>query len=496
MSTASPVPSARSGWTAVIGLEIHAQLRTASKMFSRAPVSFGAPPNSQVNEVCAGLPGTLPTVNRRAVELGVLAGIALGCEVHTWSQFARKNYFYPDLPKGYQISQFEHPLCEHGRLSFDVDGRSVTCGITRLHLEEDSGKSQHGGEEGWSRIDLNRAGTALVEIVSEPDLRTAAEAAAYFKELRAILMALGVNDGNLAEGSMRCDANISVRRGEDAPLGTKVEIKNLNSFKFLREGIDHEIERQIALIEGGGEVRQETRTWSESRRETVLLRSKEGSADYRYFPEPDLPPLIVTQEEIERLRGSLPELPARKRERLQEEHGLSAYDADVLVSGDGLLELFDEAVKIHDNPKGLCNLLAGAVSAALNEGSLRSEAGQFVTGTGHAITPGALAELQALVDDGRLSTTMARDVWERMLSDGREPERIVSEDGLEQVSDTGALSALVQGVLEANPEKVAAYRAGKTGLMGFFVGQVMRSSGGKADPRAVNEILSRALQPD
>jgi aspartyl-tRNA(Asn)/glutamyl-tRNA(Gln) amidotransferase subunit B len=485
----------QNAYEAVIGLEVHAQLRTNSKIFSSAPVAFGAPANTLVNEVCAGYPGSLPVLNREAVTLAIRAGLALGCQVHHESEFARKNYFYPDLPKGYQISQYERPLCTHGRLQFEVGGQVMGCGVTRIHIEEDTGQSQHDGEAPVSLIDLNRAGTGLIEIVSEPELRTAEQASAYFKELRAILVAIGINDGMLANGAMRCDANVSVRlRGTEA-FGTKVEVKNLNSFKFLREAIQFEIERQVQEIESGGRIWQETRLWDDARKMTFMMRRKEGSADYRYFPEPDLPLLVVGQDWIESVRSSMPELPADTRARLQERHGLSAYDAGVLVANDGFVSFFDRAVAVLPNAKGIANWLTGGIAAGLNGGTLRYDmpADRFVAAAGHEITADAVAELQRLIDENAISTTIARGVWEKMLLAPRLPTRIVDEDGLRQVSDAGAIEAIIDAVIAGNPSEVERYRAGQQQLFGFLVGQAMKASKGKGDPKLVNARLRSRL---
>jgi aspartyl-tRNA(Asn)/glutamyl-tRNA(Gln) amidotransferase subunit B len=486
----------REGWEAVIGVEVHAQLRTQSKAFSSAGVAYGAPPNSLVNEVCSGQPGALPVLNRAAVEQAVRAGLALGSTVHPVSQFARKNYFYPDLPKGYQISQYDRPLCTGGELRFEVGDDVRVCRLERVHMEEDTGQSHHEGDERVSRIDLNRAGTPLIEIVSMPDLRTGEEAAAYFRELRAILVAIGVNDGNLAEGSMRCDANVSVRRVGDPKLGTKVEIKNINSFRYVRDAIEHEIDRQIAALEAGERLWQETRLWNEVARRTVLMRRKEGSSDYRYFPEPDLPLLVVDAAEIEALRASLPELPAQSRARLQEVLGLSAYDAGVVVANDGFLATLDSAVAAGANAKAVVNWLTGSVAAAVNAGALEWKAAgaRFETPAGVAIGAPELVALQALVDAKTVSIGLARaQVWEKLLETGDSPATIVEREGLKTTGDSDVIDAAIRDVMAANPGEVEKYRGGKVTLMGFFVGQVMRAMRGKADAAVVNERVKALL---
>ena len=481
-------------YEAVIGLEVHAQLGTNTKIFSRSAVTFGEPANSVVNEVCAGYPGALPVLQREAVTLALRAGVAFGCNIRRKSQFARKNYFYPDLPKGYQISQFDAPLCEGGELIFEVAGESKRCGITRIHMEEDTGQSSHASDAPYSLIDLNRAGTGLIEIVSEPELRTAEEASAYFKELRAILVAIGINDGVLANGSMRCDANVSVRPVGREAFGTKVEVKNLNSFKFLREAIGFEIERQIAEIEAGGTIYQETRLWDDAKKQTIMMRRKEGSADYRYFPEPDLPPLLISEAWLAEVAATLPELPAQTRARLQEVCGLSAYDAGVLVATDGFAAFFDGVAALGTAPKAVTNWLSGSILAAINARALSYRGGiGFVTAAGHRILPAAIAELQKLVDDNTISSTASRTVFEKMLTTDAAPAVIVESEGLRQVSDTGAIDGIVDEVLAANPSEVERYRAGQVQLFGFLVGLAMKASKGKGDPKLVNARLRAKL---
>lgn len=482
----------REGWEAVIGLEVHAQLLTRAKAFSTAPVAYGKPPNTLVNETCSGQPGSLPVLNAGAVEAAIRAGLALGCTIHRWSQFARKNYFYPDLPKGYQISQYEHPICTGGRVDFEVGGEQLSCELERLHMEEDTGQSHHHGDEPVSRIDLNRAGTALIEIVSRPHIRTGEEAAAYFRELRAVLVAIGVNDGNLQEGSMRCDANVSVRPAGQVEFGTKVEVKNLNSFRYVRDAIEHEIDRQIAEISAGGRIWQETRLWNEAERRTVMMRRKEGSSDYRYFPCPDLPPLVVTDEEIAAARATLAELPRESRARLIDALGLSAYDAGVVVANDGFLPTLDAAVAAGSSAKSAANWLTGPIAAAVNAGAVEYRDGAFRTATGW-VDGARLAGLQGLVDQKVISVGIGRTVLERMLATGDSAEVVVDREGMRQVSDTSAIDTVIDRVLAANPGEVEKYRGGKVTLMGFFVGQVMREMKGKGDAGAVNARVKAKL---
>jgi aspartyl-tRNA(Asn)/glutamyl-tRNA(Gln) amidotransferase subunit B len=485
-------------YEAVIGLEIHAQLLTHSKAFSSAEVRYGAAPNTLVNEVCSGQPGSLPVVNKAAVEMAIKAGLALNCAIQPRSIWARKNYFYPDLPKGYQISQYEHPICLGGWVEIEVGDEVKRVGLERIQMEEDTGKSLHEGDEPTSLIDLNRAGTPLVEIVSNPDMRTAEEAAAYFREIRAILVALGINDGNLQEGSMRCDGNVSVRKRGELKFGTKVEVKNLNSFRYLRDAIDYEIKRQIEALEAGEPLYQETRLWNEQRGQTVLMRRKEGSADYRYFPEPDLPPLDVTSAEVERIRSTMPELPSAARERLRVKHGLSRYDSNVVVASEGLLTTFDAALETGATAKGVVNWLTGSLAAAVNAGTLQwdENAKTFANVSTSAKVGGArIGGLQRLIDDGSISTAIGRQVWDEMVVTGEDATKIVDAKGLRTVSDTGALEAAIDEVMAALPDEVARYRGGKVQLMGVFVGAVMKKMGGKADPKSLNQLLREKLGP-
>jgi len=476
-------------YEAVIGLEIHAQLRTRSKMFCRCPTSFGASPNSSVCPVCLGFPGTLPVLNRTAVELGILAALALGCSVNETSIFARKNYFYPDLPKGYQISQYERPLASGGLLEFVTEDGLQHVGITRVHLEEDAGKSLHAGFHDSDRktyVDYNRAGTPLIEIVTEPDLREAAVAAACFSRLRTILVWLGVNDGNMEEGSLRCDANVSVRTRGASAFGTKAEVKNVNSFRFLQKALEYEIERQIDVVEGGSQVVQETRLWDASRGVTHSMRSKEEAHDYRYFPEPDLPPLVVSRDRVEALRQEMPELPGARQQRFVETYALPAYDAAQLTQSRVVADFFESTVKAGATPKLVSNWMMGEFARALN--ALGRDIGRS------PVSPVRLAGLLALVEKGEISGPIAKGVFEKMLESEQTADDIVRTQGLTQIDDDSKILPAIERVLEHNSDAVAQYRGGKTATLGFLVGQVMRTTGGKANPKRVNELLLEALK--
>jgi aspartyl-tRNA(Asn)/glutamyl-tRNA(Gln) amidotransferase subunit B len=473
----------------VIGLEIHAQLQTRTKIFCGCRTSFGAPPNSQVCPVCLGMPGALPVLNRAAVDYAIKAALALGCDIQPLSIFARKNYFYPDLPKGYQISQYERPLALGGGLDISVDGRVKHVGLTRIHMEEDAGKSLHEGFPDSDRrtyIDYNRSGVPLIEIVSEPDMRSAAEAAEFFARLRDILVWLGVNDGNMEEGSLRCDANVSVRPAGQERFGTKAEVKNLNSFRYLQKALEYEIERQIDLLEGGGRVIQETRLWDSAAGHTLSMRSKEEAHDYRYFPEPDLPPLVVDEVRIATVRGTMPELPEARRQRFVAAYGLPVYDAGVLTSSAGLADYFERVAAASANPKAASNWVMGELLRTMKERS--TAIGQV------PLTPAALAGLIALIDKGTISSSMAKEVFAKMYDSGRSADEVVSAEGLAQNSDESALLLIVRNVIAANTATVEQYRSGKTKGFGFLVGEVMKGSGGKANPKLANELLKRELQ--
>ena len=473
----------------VIGLEIHAQLQTRTKIFCGCSTAFGAPPNSHVCPVCLGMPGALPVLNRAAVDYAIKAALALGCDIQPLSIFARKNYFYPDLPKGYQISQYERPLALGGGLDIRVNGHGKRVGLTRIHMEEDAGKSLHEGFPDSDRrtyIDYNRSGVPLIEIVSEPDMRSAAEAAEFFERLRDILVWLGVNDGNMEEGSLRCDANVSVRPAGQERFGTKAEVKNLNSFRYLEKALEYEIDRQIDLLEGGGRVVQETRLWDSAAGQTLSMRSKEEAHDYRYFPEPDLPPLVVTEARVAAVRGTMPELPEARRQRFVAAYGLPAYDAGVLTSSSGLADYFEQVAAASGNAKAASNWVMGELLRTMKE---RATAIEQVP-----LTPAALAGLIALVDKGTISSSIAKEVFAKMYDTGRSAEAIVAAEGLAQNSDEGALLVIVRDVIAANTATVDEYRAGKTKGFGFLVGQIMKGSGGKANPKLANELLRRELQ--
>jgi aspartyl-tRNA(Asn)/glutamyl-tRNA(Gln) amidotransferase subunit B len=472
----------------VIGLEVHAHLLTASKMFCGCSAAFGGAPNTHVCPVCLGLPGALPVLNRAAVDSAVRAGLALGCAIHETSIFARKNYFYPDLPKGYQISQYERPLAAGGAIELSSGGRNLRVGITRVHLEEDAGKSLHEGFPDSDRktyVDYNRSGVPLIEIVTEPDLRSAADAAEFFARLRALLVWLGVNDGNMEEGSLRCDANVSVRPAGATVLGTKVEVKNLNSFRFLQKAIEYEIDRQIDLVGEGRRIVQETRLWDASAGRTVGMRSKEEAHDYRYFPEPDLPPLVVDAARVAAIRDQMPELPEARRQRFIEEYALSGYDAGQLIQSRALADYFDATVRAGAPPKLASNWVMGELARKRKETGAELEA--------LPLEADRLAGLIALIEQGTISGSMAKDVFEKMFASGRTAGEIVEADGLAQIDDEPAIRALVGRVLTNNVEAVSQYRAGKTAAFGFLVGQVMKAAAGRTNPRRVNELLKRAL---
>jgi aspartyl-tRNA(Asn)/glutamyl-tRNA(Gln) amidotransferase subunit B len=476
-------------WEMVVGLEVHAQLLTSTKIFCGCSTTFGAEPNTQVCPVCLGLPGALPVLNRRVVEHTLRVALATHCTVAPTSRFARKNYFYPDLPKGYQISQYELPILVGGHLDVEDDaGRPKRIGITRIHMEEDAGKLLHPETPGadYSLVDLNRACVPLIEIVSEPDIRSVKEASQYVRKLREILVYLGVCDGNMNEGSLRVDANISVRPRGSQPFGTRTEIKNLNSFRFLEQAMVHERQRQIDLLEEGGQVVQETRLFDSERGVTLSMRSKEEAHDYRYFPDPDLLPVVIDTAWLDAVQRDLPELPDEKRRRFQEQHGLPAYDADLLCQSRDLADYFEETVRLHDDPKAVSNWMMGHLLRELNREGAPPVAEA-------PVTPRHLAGMLDLVRGGTISSNIAKEVFEAMWSTGRTAEEVVEEKGLRQITDTSAIEAAVDEVLAANPKEVEAYRAGKTKLMGFFVGQVMRATKGKANPQAVNELVARKL---
>ena len=470
-------------WEIVLGLEVHAQVVSEAKLFSGAPTTFGADPNTQVSLVDAAMPGMLPVINERCVEQAVRTGLGLNARINLRSVFDRKNYFYADLPAGYQISQYKDPIVGEGAVEIDLpDGTTKNVGIERLHLEQDAGKSLHDQNPSQTYVDLNRSGVALMEIVSKPDMRTADEAAAYLTKLRSIVRYLGTCDGNMDEGSMRCDVNVSVRK-PGADLGTRCEIKNVNSIRYVKQAIEYEVRRQVEIIEGGGKIVQETRLFDPGRGETRSMRSKEDAHDYRYFPDPDLLPLVFTQEYVDKIRASLPELPDARKNRFIKDYGLTPYDAGVLVGEKDTAEFFEAVAKGRD-AKQATNWVTGDFFAMLNR-----------RGVGIAASPVSAASLGKLLDligDGTISGRIAKDLFLAMEETGKDPAVLVEERGLKQVTDTGAIEAAIKAVIEANPGQVTAYKAKPT-LMGWFVGQVMKSTGGKANPKIVNELLKKAL---
>jgi aspartyl-tRNA(Asn)/glutamyl-tRNA(Gln) amidotransferase subunit B len=476
------------GWEAVIGLEIHAQLQTQTKIFCGCSTAFGAPPNSHVCPVCIGLPGALPVLNRRAVDFAIRAALALGCEVQRESIFARKNYFYPDLPKGYQISQYERPLALGGGLEVSTGGSTKFVALTRIHMEEDAGKSLHEGfydSDRHTYLDFNRSGVPLIEIVSEPDMRSAEEAAQFFSRLRSILVWIGVNDGNMEEGSLRCDANVSVRPTGQAKFGTKAEVKNVNSFRYLQKAIEYEIERQIDVLDGGGRVVQETRLWDSTTGRTTSMRSKEEAHDYRYFPEPDLPPLIVDTARVEAVRGTMPELPDARRQRFVASYAIPDYDAGVLTQSAALADYFEAVAAASGHPKAASNWVMGELLRTMKERAL--DVAQV------PLTPPALAGLVTLAEKGTISSSVAKEVFAKMCESGRSAEEIVQAEGLAQTSDEGALLAIVRDVLAQNADAIAQVRAGRNNAFGFLVGQAMKASKGKGNPKVINELLRKEL---
>ncbi|AMN46732.1 aspartyl-tRNA(Asn)/glutamyl-tRNA(Gln) amidotransferase subunit B [Steroidobacter denitrificans] len=479
-------------WETVIGLEIHAQLATRSKIFSSAPTAYGAAPNTQANLVDLGYPGVLPVLNRSAVQMAVKFGLAVGADIAARSVFARKNYFYPDLPKGYQISQYEKPIVERGSLQIVLeDGERKTIGITRAHLEEDAGKSLHEDFHGLTGIDLNRAGTPLLEIVSEPDMRSAREAVAYMKKIHTLVRYLEICDGNMQEGSFRCDANVSVRPLGQSKFGTRCEIKNLNSFRYIEKAINHEVARQIEIIEGGGTIRQETRLYDPDKDETRALRSKEEANDYRYFPDPDLLPVVLDPSFIEQVRISLPELPDQKAARYLEQFGLSAYDAGILTASREMGDYYEAVLAALGAEHGggheklAANWIMGELSAALNKDGLEIARSR--------VDARRLAGLLERIVDGTISGKIAKEVFEAMWADGLDADAVIEAKGLRQITDTAAIETVIESVMAANPKQLAEYRSGKDKLFGFFVGQVMKATGGKANPAQLNELLKKKL---
>jgi len=486
-------------WETIIGLEIHAQLSTESKIFCGCATRFGDEPNANTCPTCLGLPGALPVLNRRAVELGARAALALGLHINHQSIFARKNYFYPDLPKGYQISQYDQPFSANGELEImtaerdeaghPVEWRPKKIRITRLHLEEDAGKNVHEGlpnVDRYSYIDLNRAGVPLAEIVTEPDFRSSWEAYDYVNHVRRALQWVGASEADMEKGNLRCEANVSVRRVGDDKFGTKVELKNLNSVRFMQRAIEFEVARHIQVLESGGHIAQETRLWDDRALETRVMRSKEEAHDYRYFPEPDLQPLIVSAEFVEEVRSAMPELPEQRRKRFSEQYGLSYADASQLVSDRALADYYEEAAEASGNPRATANWIRSEL--------LRELEAKGVTAADSPIPAKELAALVKLIDEGKISGKQGKDVLVEMFKSGKSAQAIIEEQGLVQVSDTGEIDALIDGVMAANPDALASYRAGKDALFGFFVGQVIKASKGKANPKVVNERLRAKLK--
>jgi aspartyl-tRNA(Asn)/glutamyl-tRNA(Gln) amidotransferase subunit B len=487
-SVMAATPEMIARYEPVIGLEVHVQLATATKIFCGCPTGFGAPPNTNVCPVCLGLPGALPVLSREAVELAIKGALALNCQVRAHSRFARKNYFYPDLPKGYQISQYDEPVAEHGFVDIVVDGVSRRIGVTRVHMEDDAGKSVHDGfkdSDQASYVDLNRSGTPLIEIVSEPDMRSADEAHAYLTELKQMMQFIEVSTCDMEKGHLRCDANVSVRLKGAKAFGTRAEVKNLNSFRFLKQAIDFEVARQVALIEGGGKVVQETRLYNPDRDETFSMRSKEDAHDYRYFPEPDLVPLRIGEKWLSDVRVSMPELPAKKKARFTAEFGLSEYDAEVLTATRAISEYFETVAAVSGNPKMAVNWVMGDLMAMLNAEDL--EIGES------PVSAGNLGLLVKLIGSGELSGKLAKEVFPKMFSTGEAAAVIIEREGLKQISDTGALEKIIADVIAANAKQVEQYRSGKTTVINYLVGQAMKATRGQANVAAVTELLKQKL---
>jgi len=470
---------------AVIGLEVHAQLLTDTKIFCGCSAKFGAAPNSHTCQICLGMPGVLPVLNKKVVEFAMKMALATDCEINKSCSFARKNYFYPDLPKGYQISQYAYPLAEQGYVILDVDGKQKKIGITRIHMEEDAGKLIHDEHNPVSYVDLNRTGVPLIEIVSEPDMRSSEEAADYLKRLHEILVYLEICDGNMEEGSFRCDANVSIRPKEQKEFGTRTELKNMNSFRNVQRALEYEIKRQQYIVENGGTVVQETRLWDDAQGSTTSMRSKEEAHDYRYFPDPDLVPILVDRAWVEKIRKQIPELPLVKRERFVKDYQIPAYDAGVLTADKALADYYEEVVRLCGKPKAASNWVMGDVLRFLNEEKREIKS--------CPITPVALAEMISLIDEGTISGKMAKDIVEEMYKTGKQPKKIIEEKGLVQITDEGELIKTITSIMEANPQQLTDYRGGKEKLFGFFVGQVMKATQGKANPQLVNELLKKIL---
>lgn len=480
-----------SDYEVVIGLEVHTELKTESKIFCSSCTEFGGDPNTHVCPVCMGLPGSLPVVNKKVVDFAIKAGLALNCHIAEFSKFDRKNYFYPDSPKNYQISQYDLPICDHGHLEINVKGEHKTIGITRIHMEDDAGKLIHSGEtiasSNYSNVDYNRTGVPLLEIVSEPDLRSAEEAVVYMEKLKAILEYTEVSDCKMEEGSLRCDANVSIRPWGQKEFGTRTELKNLNSFRALQRAVEYEIKRQAEVIEDGGQIIQETRTWDDNKGVTISMRSKEEAHDYRYFPDPDLVPLVIEREWVERIRQTLPELPDARKERYIKAYALPEYDAEVITGSKALSDYFDQAMEHTKNAKGLSNWMMGELLKHLKDTG--KELNEEFT-----IKPKSLAELVELVDKGTISGKQAKQVFQFMAESGKTPAVIVEEKGMKQISDEGAIAGIIDQVIANNPQSVEDYKSGKKQAIGFLVGQVMKATRGQANPEMVNKMLAEKLQ--
>tara|TARA_B100001121_G_scaffold63368_3_gene55604 strand:- start:294 stop:1724 length:1431 start_codon:yes stop_codon:yes gene_type:complete len=473
-------------WETVIGLETHVQLSTKTKLFSRASTAFGASPNTNVNLIDCGLPGVLPSVNKEAFYKAIRFGLAIGAHINQTSIFDRKNYFYADLPKGYQITQMDEPIVLGGSIEIHLDKSTKKINITRAHLEEDAGKSIHDEFEGFSGIDLNRAGTPLLEIVSEPEISSAKEAVAYMKAMHQLVTYLDVSDGNMAQGSLRCDANVSVRKIGDRELGTRTEIKNINSFKFIEKAINFEIKRQIKVLESGKIVTQETRLYDSAKDETRPMRSKEFANDYRYFPEPDLLPVVISNEEMQKIKNEFPELPKEKEARYQEEYKLSGYDAQIIASSKSMADFFESAIENTKNYALLANWLIGEISAYLNK--------ELIDIKESKLSPENISMLINRIDDQTISGKIGKSIFEEMCISGSSPDEIIDSQGLKQITDDDAIEKIIDKVIANNPKQVAGYKAGKDKLFGFFIGQVMKETQGKANPQAVNKILKEKLK--
>ena len=477
-------------YEAIIGLEVHAQLLTESKIFCGCSTNFGDDPNQNTCPVCMGFPGVLPVLNKKVVEFTIRTGLAMHCEIARYSRWERKNYFYPDLPKGYQISQYELPLCRSGYIDIEGNGTEKRVQLTRIHMEEDAGKNVHDVRGDYSLVDLNRAGVPLMEIVSEPDIRSAEEAGLYLKRLRAILQYLEVCDGNMEEGSFRCDANVSLRPKGSTKLGTKAELKNMNSFKAVEKALDYEIQRQDRILTEGGQIAQETMLWDEDNEVTRPMRSKEFAHDYRYFPDPDLLPLVIDEAWIEEIRSGLPELPEARRSRFVSQHALPLYDAELLTSRRDVADYYEAAINVHSNPKAISNWVMGDLFRVIKERKLD----QQLHISSWPIPPERLAEMVRMIDQGKISGKIAKALFEELLDSGESPEKIVREKSLEQVSDLSSIEMAIDQVLAAHSQQVSDYRSGKEKVLGFLVGQIMKATKGKANPQIVNEFLKKKLQ--